>query len=54
MRLKRVTPARPAVFDDLRGVVYQDWLDATMAGQRSEAVRALARKYRVKVESPSP
>jgi hypothetical protein len=50
MRLKAATPAKPAVFENLGGVIYQDWTDAAMATQRSEAVRALARKYTVKVE----
>jgi hypothetical protein len=54
MRLQNLSPARPADFEDLRGVVYQDWLDAAMAEQRSEAVRALARKYKVKVEDAAP
>ena len=49
MRLKSMTAAKPAVFDDLSGVVLQDWTDAVMSEQRSEAVRALARKYTVKV-----
>jgi hypothetical protein len=51
MRLHAITPARPAVFEDLRGVVLQDWTDATMAEQRTAAVRALAKKYTVKVEA---
>jgi hypothetical protein len=34
----------------LRGVVLQDWTDATLTEQRSAAVRALARKYTVKLE----
>jgi len=50
MRLESVTPARPAVFENLRGVVQQDWTDAIMAEQRTAAVRALAKKYTVKVE----
>jgi hypothetical protein len=50
MRLKVIAPAKPAVFEDLGGVIYQDWTDSVMAAQRSEAVRALARKYTVKVE----
>jgi hypothetical protein len=49
MRLESITPAEPAVFESLRGVVLQDWTDATMAEQRSAAVRALAKKYTVKV-----
>jgi len=34
-------------------VVLQDWTDATMAEQRSAAVRTLARKYAVKYEPAS-
>lgn len=50
MRLDAVTPARPASFDALRGVVLHDWTDAVMSEQRSAAVRALAKKYTVKLE----
>ena len=50
VRLDASTPPRPASFEDLRGVVQQDWTDATMAEQRSAAVRALAQKYVVKVQ----
>jgi hypothetical protein len=51
VQLDSVTPPRPAVFEVLRGVVLQDWIDAKMAEQRSAAVRALAKKYTVKVEA---
>jgi len=51
VRLALVTPAQPATFEPLRGVVQQDWTDATLAGQRSAAVRTLAGKYKVKVET---
>jgi hypothetical protein len=47
VRLKVATAAKPASFDALAGVVMQDWTDATMSAQRSAAVAALARKYRV-------
>ena len=50
MRLEAITPPKPAVFETLRGVVLQDWTDATMAEQRTAAVRALARKYIIKVD----
>jgi hypothetical protein len=53
VRLQAATPGRPAVFEALGGVVLQDWMDATMAEQRSAAVRALARKYTVKYEEPA-
>lgn len=49
-QLQAITPPKPAVFETLRGVVLQDWTDATMAEQRTAAVRALAKKYTVKVE----
>ena len=48
MRLETVKPAVPAHFEDLRGVVLQDWTDSVMAEQRSAAVRALAKKYTIK------
>jgi len=50
MRLEAVTAPRPAAFDALKGVVLQDWTDATMAEQRSAAVRTLAQKYTVRHE----
>ena len=33
-------------------MVFQDWSDATAAEQRTAAVRALAKKYKVKHEVP--
>jgi hypothetical protein len=51
MRLDAVTPAKPASFEPLRGVVLQDWTDATMSELRSAAVAALAKKYTLKIES---
>jgi hypothetical protein len=53
MRLEAMTPGKPASFDALRGVVLQDWTDATMSEQRTAAVRALAKKYVVKREAAS-
>ena len=52
MRLNATSPAKPAVFEALRGVVQQDWTDATASEQRSAAVRALSKKYTVKHELP--
>jgi hypothetical protein len=54
MRLDAITPPRPGAFAALRGVVLQDWTDATAAEQRTAAVRALARKYKVTYEAPRP
>lgn len=54
MRLDAVNPGKPAVFEALRGVVLQDWTDATMSEQRTAAVRALAKKYTVKSEVAIP
>jgi len=51
MRLESITQPKSATFEDLRGVVLQDWTDTTMAEQRTAAVRALAKKYTVKVEA---
>jgi hypothetical protein len=50
MRLEATVPGKPAVFENLRGVVLQDWTDTKMAEQRTAAVRALAKKYTVKYE----
>jgi hypothetical protein len=49
MRLESLTPAQPADFDKLSSVVLQDWTDAAMSEQRSAAVRALAKKYTIKI-----
>jgi hypothetical protein len=53
IRVNAVTPAKPAVFESLHGVVLHDWIDATAAEQRSAVVRALAKKYKVTYETPS-
>lgn len=47
VRVDSITVPKPAVFENLRGVVLQDWTDATAAEQRTAAVRALAKKYNV-------
>lgn len=54
IRLASVTPGKPADFQALHAVVYQDWLDATMAEQRSAAVRALQKKYKIRIEGATP
>jgi len=54
LRLVSATPAEPADFETLRGVVLQDWIDAVMAEQRTAAVRALAAKYEIKYETTEP
>jgi hypothetical protein len=48
VRVRAGSPAVPADFDALRGVVLQDWTDAVMAEQRTAAVRALGQKYRIR------
>jgi hypothetical protein len=53
MRLDAITPAKPAVFEAVRGMVLHDWIDATAAEQRTAAVRALAKKYKVTYEVPT-
>jgi hypothetical protein len=54
IRLDAVTPAKPAVYMTVRGVVLQDWTDATAAEQRTAAVRVLAKKYKIKYEAGNP
>lgn len=49
IRLEARTGPAAVRFEDLRGVVLQDWTDAIMAEKRTAAVRALAKKYTVKV-----
>ncbi|OYU83129.1 MAG: hypothetical protein CFE45_26610 [Burkholderiales bacterium PBB5] len=51
MRLDAVNAPKPASFEPLRNTVRQDWVDATMAEQRSAAVHALAKKYSIKTEA---
>jgi hypothetical protein len=50
MQLVSIAAAQPADYLALRNAVFQDWRDATAAEQRSAAVRALAKKYKVKYE----
>ena len=50
MKLDSITPPKPAVYEVLRGVVMQDWKDEIASQQRTAAVRALAKKYKVKFE----
>lgn len=54
VRLQALVQPKPAVFESFAGVVRHDWTDAVMAEQRTAAVRALAKKYTVKVEAASP
>ena len=54
MRLDAIASPRPATFEALRGVVLQDWTDATMAQLRTDAVRELGRKYTVRTEGKQP
>jgi hypothetical protein len=51
MRLESMTPGQPAKFEKLQGIVLQDWTDTVMSEQRSAAVRALAKKYTIRVEA---
>jgi hypothetical protein len=51
MRVESIAKPQPADFEALRGMILHDWTDATLAEQRSAAVRALAKKYKVKVEA---
>ena len=51
MRLESIAKPQPADLESIKGVVLHDWTDATLAEQRSAAVRALAKKYTIKVEA---
>jgi hypothetical protein len=51
VRLDAITPPKPALYESVRPVVRQDWTDAVLSEQRSAAVRALAKKYRVRIEA---
>jgi hypothetical protein len=51
MRLESITASQPAEFEKIQNVVAQDWTDAVMSEQRSAAVRALAKKYTIKIEA---
>jgi len=51
MRLESIAKPQPADFETLRGIVLHDWTDATLSDQRSAAVKALAKKYTVKLEA---
>jgi hypothetical protein len=50
MRLEAVVPAQAADYEQLRGVVTQDWTDTVMSEQRSAAVAALAKKYTIVID----
>ena len=50
MRFESKVAAQTADFEQLRGVVLQDWTDAVMAEQRSSAVHALAQKYTIMID----
>lgn len=54
IRLNAVKRQEPANFEALRGIVLQDWADFTLAEQRTAAVRALGKKYTVKIEAVEP
>jgi len=51
MRLEAIGKPQPADFEAIKGLVHHDWVDATLAEQRSAAVRALAKKYTIKLEA---
>jgi hypothetical protein len=53
IRLDAISAAKPATFETMRGPVQHDWADAIAAEQRTAAVRALAKKYRIQHEVPA-
>lgn len=54
IRLDAIAAGKPAVFEAVRGTVQQDWVDDTMAAQRTAAVRELAKKYRIRSGDGQP
>lgn len=50
IRLNGTTPPKPATFEAIRGPVLHDWRDALGAEQRTAAVRALTKKYKIEFE----
>jgi hypothetical protein len=50
VQLTALAPGKPAVFENLYGVVLQDWTDVVMAEQRSAALDTLASKYTIRYE----
>ena len=51
VRFDSLGAAKPAAFETLQSVVAQDWTDFAMAEQRTQAVRTLAQKYKVRDET---
>jgi hypothetical protein len=51
MRLESIAKPQSADFEAIKDAVHHDWVDATLAEQRSAAVRALAKKYTIKTEA---
>lgn len=54
IRLESRSASAPADYEQLRGMVLQDWTDTVMAEQRSAAVRALAQKYTIVLREAQP
>ncbi len=54
IRADGLTAAKPASYEALRNGLLQDWADEVMAEQRTQAVRALARKYTVQDQTQKP
>jgi hypothetical protein len=52
LRVDAQSERKPAAFESLRGVVLQDWKDAVASEQRTAAVHALAKKYKITHEVP--
>jgi hypothetical protein len=50
IRVTDVRAAVPADFEKQRAAILQDWKDANASDQRTAAVRALAKKYRIRYE----
>ena len=51
IRMNFITPAKPADFQMLKGVILHDWKDQIASEQRTSAVRALTKKYTIQFET---
>lgn len=51
IRVDVIASPKSAAYERLRGAVQQDWTDAVLSEQRSATVRALAKKYAVRIEA---
>ena len=54
VRLEEIKPGAPADFENNKDAIYQDWRDDTMAQLSTNAVRDMAKKYKIREEEVKP